>query len=252
MSNIRYIFVTGFGRSGTTFLSQLLSRCEETKSFHEFIGNREFELLSWYLGRTYTKPYLEYQKVKIENDQSINDIFIDVNGAYRNCVDEVEDVFRPEKVFHLVRDPRDVVRSLYTRRDDKKVHFVPKNESEIQWWLTADKFSQICWNWKTETEFLLEKNLDILYFEKIRGDYDYFKINLLDKVGLKMNRNVWEKEITIKRNSTKPKFYRYLYSKIKGKHFVKERLPKFDDWPQKYKSEFMDICGDTMLKLGYE
>tara|TARA_B110001450_G_scaffold42456_1_gene38594 strand:- start:8672 stop:9430 length:759 start_codon:yes stop_codon:yes gene_type:complete len=252
MSKINYIFITGFGRSGTTFLSHLLSQCIDFRAFHEYVGNREFELLSWYLGTSYSKPYLENQKVRIEQDPQIGNKFIDVNGAYRNCVDEVEEVFKPLKTFHLVRDPRNVVRSLYTRRDDKKIHFIPKNETDIKWWLTANKFSQICWNWKTETELLLEKKLDIIHFEKITGDFNYFKSNLLDKIDLKMDLETWQKEVAVKRNKTKPKLYRYLYAKIKGKQFVETRLPTFNDWPEDYKAIFKDICGDTMLKLGYE
>ena len=57
MEKIDYIFITGFGRSGTSFLSHLLSKCDGVNSFHEYIGNREFELLSWYLGKKYTIPY---------------------------------------------------------------------------------------------------------------------------------------------------------------------------------------------------
>jgi hypothetical protein len=252
MSKINYIFITGFGRSGTTFLSHLLSQCSNARAFHEYVGNREFELLSWYIGKSYSKPYLENQKNRIEQDPQITNQFIDVNGAYRNCINEVEDVFKPLKIFHLVRDPRDVVRSLYTRRDDKKVHFLPIDETDIKWWLSANKFSQICWNWKTETELLLEKKLDILHFEKITGDYNYFKSNLLDKIGLNMDLLSWQNIIAVKKNKTKSKIYRYLYAKVKGKQFVEERLPRYDNWSEEYKTIFMDICGDTMLKLGYE
>lgn len=252
MNKTEYIFITGFGRSGTTFLSHLLSACDEAQSYHEYVGNREFELLSWYLGKTYSKPYLENQKIKIEQNKKSNGKFIDVNGAYRNCVDELDEVFKPTKIFHLVRDPRDVVRSLFTRRDDRKVHFVPKNEDDIKWWLNADKFDQICWNWNTETKALLKKDLDILHFEKIIGDYDYFKNELLEKVGLSMDFNTWKNLVSVKKNKTKPKLHRYLYAKVKGKQFIEERLPMYDNWSDDKKKVFNDICENTMLKLGYE
>ena len=67
-----------------------------------------------------------------------------------------------------------------------------------------------------------------------------------------MDLETWQKEVAVKRNKTKPKLYRYLYAKIKGKQFIETRLPKFNDWPEDYKAIFKDICGDTMLKLGYE
>ena len=203
MNKKKYIFITGFGRSGTKFISHLLSQCNDVSSFHEYVGNREFELVSWYLGESYTKPYLEKQKIRIENDTRIGQKFIDVNGAYRNCVDQLENVFEPFKIFHLVRDPRNVVRSLYTRRDDKKVHFVPKNTIDIKWWLEADKLSQICWNWKTETELLLKRDLDIIQFERIITDYDYFKTNLLDKIDLEMDFKKWKREVSIKKKPDK-------------------------------------------------
>ena len=156
MEKIDYIFITGFGRSGTSFLSHLLSKCDGVNSFHEYIGNREFELLSWYLGKKYTIPYLKQQKLIIEKNNLISGKFVDVNGAYRNCIEDVIEVFNPLKTFHLIRDPRDLVRSLYTRRDNKKVHFIPKNEDDIKWWINSDKFSQICWNWNTERSYLIQ------------------------------------------------------------------------------------------------
>ena len=190
--------------------------------------------------------------MKIEKKKKNDLKFLDVNGAYRNCINELDEVFKPTKIFHLVRDPKDVIRSLFTRRDDRKVHFVPKNEDDIKWWLNADKFGQICWNWNTETKALLKKDLDILYFEKIIGDYDYFKNELLEKVGLSMEFNTWKSIVSVKKNKTKPKLYRYLYAKLKSKQFIEEILPKYENWSNDQKKVFNDICGDTMLKLGYE
>lgn len=252
MNEIKYVFVTGVGRSGTTFLSNLLSNCSEAKTHHEYERSREFQLLSWYIGKSYAKPFLENQKKQIEKNSYGFNKFIDVNGGYRHCVDELEYVFSPIKIFHLVRNPKDVVRSLYTRRDDENIHFAPKQESEIKWWLEADKFSQICWNWKKDTEILLDKGLDLLHFEKIISDYDYFKNNLLDKIELKMDKSVWEDKVVIKKNKTRSKLYRFFFAKYKGKKFVGTRLPQYEEWSEDYKKKFTEICGGTMLKLGYE
>ncbi|WP_111682131.1 sulfotransferase domain-containing protein [Winogradskyella tangerina] len=252
MTNIDYAFVTGVGRSGTTFLSHLLSNCKGATIHHEYERTREFQLLSWYLGKTYSIPYLKVLKEDIESKNSSASKFVEVNGGYRHCINELCEVFQTEKVFHLVRNPKDVVRSLYTRRDERNVHFIPKTETEIEWWLKADKFSRICWNWKTDTELLINEGLDILLFEKIISDYDYFKTNLLDKIGLTMDKGSWQNEVQVKKNKTKSKLYRFLYAKYKGKGFVEDRLPKYEDWSDDYKHKFNEICGDTMLKLGYE
>lgn len=58
-------FITGLGRSGTKFLTALLSECAGTDCRHEFTGNREFWILSWYQQPDiYTLPYLEREKKK--------------------------------------------------------------------------------------------------------------------------------------------------------------------------------------------
>ena len=67
-----------------------------------------------------------------------------------------------------------------------------------------------------------------------------------------MDLETWQNHVGQKKNKTKPKFYRFLYSKIKGKQFVEERLPKYNNWPEEYKTIFMEICGNTMREVGYE
>ena len=61
---MRYAFVTGMGRSGTKFLSSLLSIDNNAISNHEYIGNREYWLLSWYLGNIYQNVILKNAKKK--------------------------------------------------------------------------------------------------------------------------------------------------------------------------------------------
>ena len=62
MRKNKYTFITGMGRSGTKFLSQLLQLDSNYMVKHEEIGNREFLLASWYIGQAYTTPYLKGEK----------------------------------------------------------------------------------------------------------------------------------------------------------------------------------------------
>lgn len=66
MNSTENMLITGFVSSGTTFLSHLLSACNEANSYHDYTGNNQFELLSWYLVKTYSKPFLENQKIMVE------------------------------------------------------------------------------------------------------------------------------------------------------------------------------------------
>ena len=78
---MKYAFVTGMGRSGTKFLAELLSMTPECKATHEFIGGREFSLLSWYIkAADYAVPYLRRARQRIESEANGECVFIDVNS----------------------------------------------------------------------------------------------------------------------------------------------------------------------------
>lgn len=248
---MKYVFITGMGRSGTKFLASLLNHIEGIQAEHEFIGNREFWLLSWYLPHdVYAEVYLEQIKKAIEKEPR-QKLFIDVSSMLQNCVPALNKVFAPAKIFHLVRDPRNVVRSLYTRRNEKNIHLVPKTKEEMEKWLDGDKFYQICWNWKTTTEKLLSEDTSLIRFEDIVSDYKIFNNKLLQSLQLEMKEFQWSEIVSKKVNETKSKFYRKVYSKLKGKDFIEAELEPFDKWDENRKKILYDVCGDTMKKCGY-
>ena len=176
---MKYCFITGMGRSGTTFLGNLLRNVENIHARHEYIGNREYWLLSCYLpGDVYAIPYLDRCKKRMASFQS-SSYFIDVNSYLQNSVPYLQEVFNPEIVFHLVKDPRTVVPSLYIRRSDNNIHLIPKEKDEVEKWLDGDKFVQICWNWASTTKLLVSQNTTLLQFEKLVNDFDYLCEKLL-------------------------------------------------------------------------
>lgn len=249
---MKYVFFTGMGRSGTKLLASLLSQIPDVHSSHEYIGNREFWLLSWYLsGQDYTIPFLQKEKERIESSYS-NGIFIDVNGYLQNSVPQLQDVFNPQAIFHVIRNPKSVVRSYYTRRNDADVHLLPKNKIEIEHWINGDKFYQVCWNWASTTNKLLDEQTHLLIFEKLTTDYEYFKTKLLIPAGLELSKEAWLAGVSTKVNKTRSSFYRWLYAKFKSKQFVEDNLPEYQEWPEPYKKQFLQICGPVMKRCGYE
>ena len=249
---MKYCFITGMGRSGTTFVANLLRRVENIQVRHEHIGNREYWLLSWYLpGDTYAIPYLERCKKKIDSLQSCS-YFIDVNGYLQNSVPYLREVFNPEVIFHLVRDPRTVIPSLYIRRSDNNIHLIPKEREEVEKWLDGDKFQKICWNWTSTTRLLLSQNTPLLQFEKLINDFDYLSEKLLSPLNISLSRAVWMDLKSTKVNKTRNKLFRFVYAKLKGKEFVKDRLPSYDLWSAEQKTIFGEICGNTMKMVGYD
>ncbi len=248
---MNYVFFTGMGRSGTKFLTTLLGQIPNVHSVHEYIGNREFWLLSWYLhGTEFTIPFLERAKNKIETDYK-QGTFIDVNGYLQNCAPELKAVFKPDKIFHVVRNPKAVVRSYYTRRNDADIHLLPKDRIQIEGWLDNDKFYQVCWNWANTTNQLLDQDTELVIFEKITTDYSYFKERILDPLNLDLSVEAWSAGVSTKVNKTRSTAYRWLYAKLKGKPFVEDPLPEYDNWPEFYKKQFAEICGPAMKRCGY-
>ena len=187
---MNYIFITGMGRSGTVLMSKLLQGIDNTVVKHEHIGNREYWLLSWYLSPdNYSKQYLENERNKIEKSYKQEGFFIDVNGYLQNSATEIYNIFPNSKIFHLVRDGRDVVRSLYSRRNEKDTHLIPKDKESIKKWLTYNKFEKICWNWNNTTQKLISLQIPILRLEDVISDYTYLKKNFIETTGLEISKS---------------------------------------------------------------
>ena len=240
------------GRSGTLWLANVLNHVQNVDALHEYIGNREFWLLSWYLPcNVYAMPYLQRAKKSIEKGFT-KEFFIDVNGYLQNSVPELKKVFEQEMAFHLVRDGRAVIRSLYSRRSDNNIHLIPKNRGEVEQWIDGNKFSQICWNWASTTLKLISENIELIQFEKLTSDYGYFEEKLLRPFNFNFSRLLWKGLVSKKVNKTRSTIHRFFYAKIKMKDFVKDELPPYEKWTDSQKKTFKEICGEAMKRAGYD
>ena len=239
------------GRSGTTFLASLLEQLSNAHAGHEMIGQREFWLLSWYLNDTaYSSEYLLRARSRIESTFQ-KEYYIDVSPYLQYATDDLKKAFQPQGILHLVRHPKEVIRSLYTRRNEKEIHLVPKERSDIQRWLEAGRFEQICWNWKHAVGNLLQKEIPVIRFEDLIADYNYFSEKLLAPFGFSLSEEIWLKSKSKKVNKTHGTLYRYLYARVKGKGFQPDELPSYEQWPDNYKKIFLEYCGPDMERLGY-
>ena len=247
---MKYTFITGMGRSGTKFLGSFLGIDTNVYSAHEYMGNREYWLVSWYLGDKYSKVILKNAKSKIESEVK-KEVFIDGNAYSADSTEALKDVFGGSNIFHLVRNPKKVVPSLMIRRDDKGIHKIPKTEQEIEAWTNMSKLEQVCVNWVQTTEDLLKSDAKILQFENLIKDYNY----LLEKVLIPLDLNISEEQYnnhkSKKVNQTRGWLYRFLYAKYKGKQQISKTIT-FEDFDTKQREQFYAICGPTMEKLGYK
>ena len=102
-------------------------------------------------------------------------------------------------------------------------------------------------------DFIMKKSS----FETYKGvvnqfdiNYNYLKENVLNPIGANISYEQFENFRKIKINRTRGWFYRYLYAMYKRKTFVNE-FANFEDFSDEQKEIFFDICGPTMIKLGY-
>ena len=142
---------------------------------------------------------------------------------------------------YLVRDGRDVVRSLMNRRHyrDKDHHsykYKPtKNDIYRKAWKRMDRFEKVCWYWMHGNQYILTKSgLTPVKFENLITNYTYFKNNILEKTGISVPESKWRAEVKSPSNKTK-----------------KYGFPKWTEWNNVMIRKFNAICGPTMKSLGY-
>lgn len=250
---LRYVFVTGMGRSGTTWFAHLLDGIPGVKAYHEHIGDKWFTVLSRYIESDHhSVPYLERSRTALESSHQAGTTFVDVNNNLRYSVPALKKVFEGCTIFHLVRDPRAVVPSLYLRRGDSVAHSFPTAAEDIQWLLDADKFEQVCWTWADTTKLLMEQGTELLQFERLLTDYDYLAERFLEPTGLALSRDEWTAKKDTRVNETRSKLFRYAYAKLRNKNFVEDQLPRYQQWSDSQKRTFDKICGDVRRQVGYD
>jgi Sulfotransferase domain len=257
---VKYVFVAALPKSGTTLVAGLLARIDNLSGQHEYIGREPERLrgpflqLSWHVGRPYAVPYLRRFKHFVE-DEFEDEYFSDVGAALQRSVPYLEEVFDPVAIFHLVRDPRDVVRSLYTHRSedsDRDRPLLPMTEPEVERWLDGDKFTHICMQWTETTKLLASQGTPLVRLEQLVSDYDYVRERMLEPAGLELSRESWQEHVGEPVNAMPSRMYRFARAKLKGRGYVPYRLPPYEEWPEERRREFLDICGETMASVGYD
>jgi len=240
----KIFFILAIGRSGTKFFSQLLGKSKNAYIVHEPVRSdfRAYKkaFFSEKKAYNYFKNFRKkeiYLRAKLKNIE----VYGEVNSVIRHHCNAIRQLFPNAEIIHLVRDGRDVVRSMMARKtmtseDQNTKNIRPTNDNPwYDKWESMNRFEKLCWYWDVENRYL-HKNIDkIIYFEKLISDYDYFNKNLLLPLNLEIHKEIFEKEIKSPKNLTK-----------------KHKIPRWNDWePEKIES-FNKICGETMKNLGYE
>lgn len=239
----KIFFIIGLGRSGTKLLTEILNQMDIAIVFHEPVlkdykaivraHKSNIELMKYITN--FRKKYI-YLLLRNKNFQ----IYGEVNSNLRYHIKELKSIFPNAKFLHIVRDGRDVVRSIMARKHytgDRIGHhnIIPKTSDPFYIkWKELTRFEKICWLWKDSNNYIGKYIQKFVNFETLINNYDYFQKNIEDYLDLKIGYNLWKKKIEKPANIT-----------------IKHVLPPHKFWDQKLKDKFDYICEEEMRQYGY-
>ncbi len=231
-------------RSGTFFLSNFLNHILEDAQVEHEANVNDY----WYYSRAlqsedaalrYVQEFRKADLVRFASAQNKTD-YGEINPFLRRHCKALQLEIPNAKYFHLVRDGREVVRSIMSREildvTDPLGHltFPPKSDPYRSEWNGMSRFEKICWMWQADNRYIREATGHTMQFEKLRTDYDYFNEKLLGFLDLEIAEPTWSEYMSKKRNSTP----RYTF-------------PHWNKWDEKQRSDFERICGEEMTANGY-
>ena len=257
---MKYFFITSLGRSGTKFLSKLINNSEEVICKHEPYRQDYLNIgLSYYYPNSTIlndNLHKRFESIKKNNSKLGYSCYGEVNSLLRYNAEWLKSNLNA-KIVHIIRNPKDVVRSIYSRnvyRDGSShIEIIPKNENPYSdKWLNMTRFEKICWYW-VHTNEVLEKNIDMRFrFEDLIKDYNIF-LKLIDYLDIPIiSKELWEFEIKNPRNTSKANFFRKRLKGLLNFKLIKDNdIGDYDMWTEEQKNSFNRICSKTMRKYGY-
>ncbi len=236
-------FILGMGRSGTKLLADLLNKEKKSAVFHEPV-NEDFRAVveahkSETLADKYIKKFRKKRSYSLLKNKDIK-TYGEVNSALRFHAKALKKNFPQSNLLHLVRNGKDVVRSLMSRghytKDGVGHHLLKPNKDDPlrKKWDNLNRFEKICWLWKDANERISREIDTFIKIEEISSDYNYFKKHVLSPINFNISKDVWRKSVKNPKNATK---------KYEIEHWTK--------WDISLLNSFNKICGKENEKYGY-
>jgi hypothetical protein len=238
-----FFFILALGRSGTAFLANLLNRAHGAHVYHE-PAFEDFDAVvrAFYSPHAAERYMQRFRKKEIflRMRHTPPGVYGEVNSGLRRHAEAIRTIFPKAALVHLVRDGRDVVRSMMSRRTmtikdpfTSRIHPTGQDPWRTHW-NKMDRFSRICWFWQAENSYLRTTVGKTVQFEKILSSYDYFYNAILTPCQIFIDKKEWEIAVGSPNNRTST-----------------FKMQNWDTWTPKQQEVFREICGDEMAKCGY-
>jgi len=241
--NNRNVFF-GFGmyRSGTTFLADLLARGTSNTSIHHEANVNDY----WFYAQTLRQPetaagYIRRYRLAeaMLRNSGQSDTYGEVNPFLRRHAAALMQALPEARYFHIVRDPRQTLRSLMSReifgpKDPMAAAiFPPDDDPLLPEWHTLGRFGRVCWLWAADNRYLRNTVSNTYKFEDLLSDEATFN-SLTEYLRLDTEPGIWARRAEVIVNDTPRKAF-----------------APYADWTSAQKRTFDRICGPEMAHYGY-
>lgn len=242
-SRTRLFFGFSSGRAGTVFLADLLKReVDDSHIEHEANVDDYWNLPAALRDEKAALAYVrDFRRGEIFFRVQRNvGIYGEVNPFLRFHCKAIVESFPGARCFHLVRDPRHVVRSMvdkgaFSNKDPfNNLIRPPASDPYRSSWPEMTAFEKYCWLWQYENRLMRRSLPHRVHFEPLVRDYHYFRRMLLDYLGLEIPMTTWEKYVSRPRNVSRVR-----------------RLGHWSEWDKRLFERFEQICGAEMVQYGY-
>jgi hypothetical protein len=242
----RIFFVVSTGRTGTKWLADLLGRCANVLVEHEPVPLETFAHKVAVGNTLSAEKYIAKFRLKeiylrVASKHPELNVYGEVNGALRRHIVPIRTYIPEVRMIHLVRDGKDVVRSIMSRGTYSGKHPVyhdfrpPKVDRFSERWEELSEFEKTCWVWQWENQYMRQHIDQCARFEDITSSYEFFEKQILEPLDLDLRENAWKTEAKRPQNVSS-----------------KYALGKWDQWTSEQKDQFAHICGEEMEHYGYE
>lgn len=170
-------------------------------------------------------------------------VYGEVNNKARFYLPYLKMKFNPIVTLQLVRDGRDVVRSLHARQKYTGHDLHPPlepgpDDSLYGQWGELDRFQKLCWMWGFTARWV-DKNTDtFIRFEDLLSNrgWDVLQHSLLLPMDIELEPAIWQ-------------HYRGQCIDASPQPFHLPHWQKWETWQTEW---FWGLCGDMMRQFGYE
>ncbi|GBE06030.1 hypothetical protein BMS3Abin10_01672 [bacterium BMS3Abin10] len=239
-------FIVSTGRTGTRWLAGLLNLSKDALVEHEPVpietwahkeAARDLNTAVQYVKEFRRKEIY----LRVSGRRLLIKTYGEVNGILRRHIEPILKYIPGVVLLHLVRDGRDVIRSLISRGTysgnhsvyyDFQPHIVDEYSDR---WNKLSEFEKTCWLWQWENKYMRQHIDQRARFEDIISSYALFRKQILEPLGIELEKAVWQASVQRPKNVTK-----------------EYAIGSWDDWTVEQQKQFIRICSKEMQEYGYE